>query len=76
MATYGELDVIPPILLVQEWYDQNLKKPTLVRLELSQNEDQTILHLVHSQVPDDRYDDLSDGWKDYYLGPLKEIVEK
>jgi len=32
--------------------------------------------LLHTGVPDEDYADIADGWKEYYLGPLKDNLEK
>lgn len=32
--------------------------------------------MIHEGVPDSEYIDITDGWSRYYLGPLKEIIER
>jgi len=74
---YGKnTKVIPERLLEQEWSDSNFSEPSLVRLELNEHNNLTTINLVQDNVPDDRVDDIDDGWKVYYLGPLKKFVEK
>lgn len=68
--------VVQNKLLVQDWLDDNLEHATVVRFELLQGSNETILKLHQSNVPDDRYEDLSDGWREYYLGPLKALLDK
>lgn len=73
---YGKnLKVIPEKLLVREWFDENFVDPSEVRFELSENHGHTTVKLVHSKVPDDRVEDISEGWKVYYLGPLQQLFE-
>jgi hypothetical protein len=31
---------------------------------------------VHENIPEGEVDEIADGWKRYYLGPLKELLEK
>ena len=38
--------------------------------------DSTRIDFLHEGVPDNETKDIAQGWKDYYLGPLKEYVEK
>jgi activator of HSP90 ATPase len=65
-----------PKLLVQEWYSSDAPdQQTKVTFKLSENEGKTSLELVHENILPENYDDLSQGWKDYYLEPLKELVE-
>jgi uncharacterized protein YndB with AHSA1/START domain len=73
---YGKnISVVPPKLLIQEWYDDNFEEPSEARFELNESGDITVVRLIHSNVPDDRVDDISGGWKVYYLGPLKELLD-
>jgi hypothetical protein len=34
-----------------------------------------VLTLTHTGVPDDVAGDFDAGWDDYYLGPLKDLLE-
>jgi len=36
----------------------------------------TKLTFVQTGVPEDLYEDIKQGWKDYYWGPMKEMLEK
>lgn len=62
--------------LVQDWYAGKWEKPSIVTFTLSSSKDKTLLSLVHTNVPDSEAKDISAGWKDYYLVPLTELVEK
>lgn len=64
--------------LVQEWFSENeiVDKPSIVTFVLSKEEKGTKLDLIHKDVPDGAVKDIDDGWKSYYLEPLKEFVEK
>jgi hypothetical protein len=31
--------------------------------------------LIHSNVSEDRLEDFTEGWKDYYFDPIKELLE-
>ncbi len=69
-------EVVAEKLLVQDWDDGRLPHASKVRFELSEKNGVTTLHLVQADIPDGRFDDLDDGWHDYYLGPLKELLER
>ena len=66
--------------LVQEWYSDSdnapWDKPSLVTFMLHLEKDGVTLTLVQTNVPDVDAKDIEEGWKDYYLGPLKEYLEK
>ena len=73
---YGKnLKVVAPKLLVQEWYSDNFMQPSEATFSLESKGDATVLKLVHKDLADDCLKDIGDGWKDYYLGPLKDFLE-
>jgi len=61
--------------LVQEWYGGKWEEPSIVTFKLQKKGDSTELELVQENVPDEEYEDIDNGWKEYYLGPLKEYLE-
>jgi uncharacterized protein YndB with AHSA1/START domain len=69
-------EVIKEKKLVQEWYDEKDGKPTTVTFTLNQKDDTTTLELLHQNVPEEKFESLSDGWNGYYLGEIKKLLEK
>jgi activator of HSP90 ATPase len=61
--------------LVQEWYGGKWEEPSIVTFKLEKDKGETTLELLHENVPDNEYEDIDKGWKEYYLGSLKEYVE-
>lgn len=70
------IEVVPTKKLVQEWQYRGWKNPSIVTFNLSSKGDKTEAELIHEDVPDSEASDINQGWKDYYLGPLKDYVEK
>ena len=68
--------VIENKVLEQDWYGGDWDQPSKVRFELKQKGNKTGLELIHENIPDDEAKDIDDGWKQYYLGPMKEYLEK
>lgn len=72
--------VAPGKKLVQDWYSENeeekWKNASIVTFELYKELDCTKLELIHENIPNSDAKNIDEGWKDYYLGPLKEYVEK
>lgn len=62
--------------LVQDWYGGDWSGPSVCEFHLEGNAGHTTLTLTHTNIPDDEFNEIEDGWKNYYLGPLKELVEK
>jgi uncharacterized protein YndB with AHSA1/START domain len=70
------VEVDPGRELLEEWYGGDWDAPSFARFTLSPDESGgTRLELEHRGVPDDEAPDFDAGWDDYYLGPLKELLE-
>ncbi len=69
------LKVVPRKQLVQEWTSGEWDKPSKVTFTLSEEKGKTKIDLLHEGVPEMEAEELDDGWKKYYLGPLKELLE-
>jgi activator of HSP90 ATPase len=72
------IKIIKHELLKQEWFSDEANKwdqPSIVTFKLTYKDGITTLDLLHEQVPDRNAKDIEDGWKEYYLGPLKEYLE-
>ena len=69
------LEVIPNKRLVQEWFFGEQEERSIVRITLKKNSNKTLLELFHSNIPEDVFDEITEGWKAYYLGPIKNMLE-
>jgi activator of HSP90 ATPase len=73
---YGKnIEVVPEKKLVQEWFGGDWPEPSIVTFTLKQQDNKTILELEQIDVPAPEVDDIDQGWDDYYLGPIKEMLE-
>lgn len=45
----------------------------MVTMEIHEQEDQTQLKLIQSEIPDDQYERTQDGWRKYYFECMKTI---
>ncbi len=70
------LKVNPGKLLKQEWISKDNDTPGTVTFTLKESNGVTTVALVHEGISDESHDDLSDGWKNYYLGPMKKLFEQ
>lgn len=68
--------VIENKVLEQDWYGGEWPQASKVSFELSEDNGKTKLDLVHENVPDEEEENIDEGWKEYYLGPLKKYLEK
>ncbi len=71
------LELIPDQKIVQtwrysDWPEGHYSTATFV---LKATEKGSQLTFTQTDVPDDRYEDIKQGWKDYYWAPMKEMLE-
>ncbi|MDF2454202.1 MAG: ATPase [Cytophagaceae bacterium] len=62
--------------IVQQWYFEGQEEPSIVTIILHPHKQGTSLELRHSNIPDEDYDDLVDGWNTSYMGSLEEFYEE
>ncbi len=56
-----------------DWQEGHYSKATFL---LKKVDGGTSLIFTQTDVPEEHYDDISQGWHDYYWGPMKEMLEK
>lgn len=61
--------------LVQDWFGGDWEKPSKVTFTLVEKGNKTEVNLLHEDVPGKEAKNIEEGWKIYYLGPLKELFE-
>ncbi|WP_207425588.1 SRPBCC domain-containing protein [Pedobacter sp. SYSU D00535] len=59
--------------IVQEWYFGDQSEPSVVTIKLHPHKDGTSVELRHTNIPDQDYDDIVEGWNDTYFGSLEEF---
>lgn len=69
------LEVISNKKLVQDWYSEDWPEPSTATFELIAEKNGTRLEFNQVNVPDDEVEEIADGWRDFYLGPLKDYLE-
>lgn len=69
------LEVIANRLLLQEWFFGEQEERSIVRIELKKSGAQTALTLTHTNIPDEAYEEITEGWREYYLGSVKNMLE-
>lgn len=60
--------------IVQQWYfDQ--EEPSIVTIILHPHKKGTSAELKHSNIPDEDYDNIVEGWNEAYFGSLIDFYE-
>jgi activator of HSP90 ATPase len=72
------LELVPNKKIVQHWRANDWAPGyySRVTFELSKVKYGTEIRLTQIGVPDQFYDDVKKGWRDYYWKPMKEMLKK
>lgn len=74
---YGKnVKVVKEKELVQDWYGGPWLEPSKVTFIFSNDGESTTVELFHENLPDSEASDFEQGWKDYYLGAIKKLLEQ
>ena len=61
--------------IVQQWYFGDQEEESIVTLILHIKGTGTSVELIHTNIPDEEYDDFVDGWDNSYFGSLREFYK-
>jgi activator of HSP90 ATPase len=72
------LELVPDQKIVQSWRYSDWPEGhfSTATFALEPVPGGTRLTFTQTAVPDDKYADIKQGWKDYYWKPLKDMLEK
>ena len=62
--------------IIQEWYFGDQEEKSIVTIKLHPHESGTSVELRHTNIPDEAYDDIVEGWNDSYFGALIDFYEE
>lgn len=62
--------------IVQQWYFGDQEEPSIVTIKLHPLKDSTSVELKHTNIPDQDYEDIVEGWDSSYFGSLREFYEE
>lgn len=64
------LEFVEDKKIVQEWYFGEQEENSIVTIILHPDKKGTSAELKHTNIPDDAYADIVEGWQDAYFGAL------
>ena len=72
------LELVPDQKIVQSWRYSDWPEGHYSRVTFSLKKVNrgTRLTFTQTAVPDEHYEDIAQGWRDYYWAPMKEVLEK
>jgi uncharacterized protein YndB with AHSA1/START domain len=62
--------------IVQQWYFEGQDEPSIVTIKIHEVQKGTSIELLHTNIPDEVYDEFTDGWNTSYFGELVEFFQE
>lgn len=62
--------------IVQQWYFGEQEEDSIVTFLLHENKQNTSLEIRHTNIPDDDFEDIVDGWNDVYIPSLIDFYKE
>jgi len=59
--------------IVQQWFFGEQDEPSVVTIILHPDKKGTSVELRHTNIPDDAFQNIKEGWEEDYFGSLKEL---
>jgi activator of HSP90 ATPase len=59
--------------IIQQWYFGDQAEPSMVTIKLHPHEKGTSVELRHTNIPDQDYNDIVEGWNEVYFRSLYEF---
>jgi activator of HSP90 ATPase len=61
--------------IVQEWFFGDQEAQSIVTIILHQDKKGTSVELRHTNIPDEDYSDIVEGWNEVYFGALQDFYQ-
>lgn len=69
------LELEPYKKIVQEWYFGDQEEASIVTIKLHEHKRGTSFEVNHTNIPDEAFEDIVDGWETEYVASLIEFYE-
>jgi activator of HSP90 ATPase len=57
--------------IVQEWYFGEQEEKSIVTITINSRGEDAEVTVEHSNIPDEEFSDIAEGWREYYMGAIK-----
>jgi len=62
--------------IVQQWYFGDQSEDSIVTLKLHPHKEGTSVELIHTNIPDEDFENIVEGWNESYFASLIEFYEE
>jgi activator of HSP90 ATPase len=67
------IDFEPDKKLVEEWYFGEQDQPSIVTLKFHPHKKGMSLEVHHTNIPEEAYEEMKEGWEEMFIGDLIEF---
>ncbi len=71
--TGKNIEFEPDKKMVQQWYFGDQQEASIVTIKLHPDKDMTSVELRHTNIPDEAFDDIVEGWNETYFASLRDF---
>ena len=68
--TWKNLEFVENKKVVQEWFFGNQSEKSIVAITISPDRENSLVTVEHSNIPDEDFKDISEGWSEYYFDAI------
>jgi len=69
------IEVVKNEKLIQQWYFGEEGAESIVSIKLWPKKNSTSVELLHTNIPNEAYENMVEGWNDAYFGAIKALLE-
>lgn len=62
--------------IVQEWFFGEQKEKSIVTIKLHRDKKGTSMEVTHTNIPDEAYNNITEGWQEDYFEALNQLFEE
>jgi activator of HSP90 ATPase len=71
--TGRNLEFIQDKKVVQEWFFGDQAEKSVVTITIQKDRENSLVTVEHTNIPDDDFSDIAEGWKDYYFDAINKF---
>jgi activator of HSP90 ATPase len=71
--TGRNIEFVPDRKIVQEWYFGEQQEKSVVTVNIRPERDYSLVTVEHTNIPDDDFENISEGWNEYYMGAINAL---
>lgn len=70
------MELVKDSKIVQEWFFGEQEEKSIVTIKLHRDKKGTNMEVLHTNIPDEAYDNIAEGWQEDYFDALNQLFEE